>query len=207
MNDHAAALRHLREITVGPDACETLEIRRLVAGSRPGHSRNQQALREMPACKPVHHARRQPAVRRHSRSLRPCRGRGTAARRGAPATRGCRVQNSSGYQCRPISMPAGYRHRLHRKRSRNSRVPAANRSTRRRAVGQRKLIFRPHPGFSSAEMYLALVPKTVTSSASAICHRMRPSLKNGEPSNKTSVAPVASPLTSQFHIIQPQVVK
>ena len=31
--------------------------------------------------------------------------------------------------------------------------------------------------------------------------------ENGEPSNSTTVAPTASAPTSQFHIIQPQVVK
>jgi hypothetical protein len=54
---------------------------------------------------------------------------------------------------------------------------------------------------------LALVPKIVTRSSAAICHRAPASGWNGLPSNSTSVAPLASPLISQFHIIQPQVVK
>ena len=53
----------------------------------------------------------------------------------------------------------------------------------------------------------ALVPNTVSCSSCAIFHRTRPSSQNGAPSYSSSVASAASPLTSQFHIIQPQVVK
>ncbi len=56
-------------------------------------------------------------------------------------------------------------------------------------------------------MYLALVPKTSTRSRSARSQSTVGSGWNGEPSNRTSVSSTASPPTSQFHIIQPQVVK
>ena len=56
-------------------------------------------------------------------------------------------------------------------------------------------------------MYLALVPKMSTCSDSAMRHSTPGSGWNGEPSYSSSVAPLARPLTSQFHIIQPQVVK
>ena len=61
--------------------------------------------------------------------------------------------------------------------------------------------------FFCASMYLADVPKCVIRSASASSHRMRPRSMNGEPSYSSSVARDARPDTSQFHIIQPQVVK
>ncbi len=56
-------------------------------------------------------------------------------------------------------------------------------------------------------MYLALVPKTLISRSSAILHSTSASGWAGLPSYKTTVAPVVRLLTSQFHIIQPQVVK
>ncbi len=61
--------------------------------------------------------------------------------------------------------------------------------------------------FFCASMYFADVPKCVIFSLSANSHRMRPRSMNGEPSYSSSVERVASPVTSQFHIIQPQVVK
>ena len=56
--------------------------------------------------------------------------------------------------------------------------------------------------------YLALVPNTVM----PVCCAMRQSSEGsaggiGEPSYRTTVEPSASPDTSQFHIIHPQVVK
>ena len=63
------------------------------------------------------------------------------------------------------------------------------------------------PSFSSTARYLALVPNTVTRSASAMRHSCAGSGASGAPSYSTSVAPTASPDTSQFHIIHPQVVK
>ncbi len=62
------------------------------------------------------------------------------------------------------------------------------------------------PSFSASARYLALVPKTVTRSRSAMSHRMVGGA-SGAPSNNTTVAPTASEDTTQFHIIQPQVVK
>ena len=56
-------------------------------------------------------------------------------------------------------------------------------------------------------MNLALVPKWVMPSAWAYWNRMRQSGWNGEPSYSSTVARLASAETSQFHIIQPQVVK
>jgi len=53
---------------------------------------------------------------------------------------------------------------------------------------------------------LALVPNTVTRSAAAMSHRIEGGV-SGAPSYSTTVAPAASPETSQFHIIHPQVVK
>jgi hypothetical protein len=47
----------------------------------------------------------------------------------------------------------------------------------------------------------------VTFSSSAMRQRERGSGWKGEPSKRTTVAPAPRPLTSQFHIIQPQVVK
>ena len=54
---------------------------------------------------------------------------------------------------------------------------------------------------------MALVPKIVTRSSPAMRHSPAGSGWKGLPSYSTSVAPVASALISQFHIIQPQVVK
>ena len=56
-------------------------------------------------------------------------------------------------------------------------------------------------------MNLALVPKMLMPSLSMASRSSAPSCAKGEPSYSRSVAPDASPLTSQFHIIQPQVVK
>ena len=61
--------------------------------------------------------------------------------------------------------------------------------------------------FFCASMNCADVPKWVIRSSAANFHRMRPCWMNGDPSYSSSVAPEASPETSQFHIIQPQVVK
>ncbi len=61
--------------------------------------------------------------------------------------------------------------------------------------------------FSVAAMNFALVPKMVRRSSAARRHTAPGSGWNGEPSYSTMVVPVASALTSQFHIIQPQVVK
>jgi len=63
------------------------------------------------------------------------------------------------------------------------------------------------PNFSAADRYLALVPKMLRPSSSAMRHRMSCVGWNGEPSYSSSVAPTARLDTSQFHIIQPQVVK
>ncbi len=63
------------------------------------------------------------------------------------------------------------------------------------------------PSFSSAARYFGLVPKCVTRSRSAIRQSTSRSGANGEPSYSTSAQPRARPETSQFHIIQPQVVK
>ena len=62
------------------------------------------------------------------------------------------------------------------------------------------------PAFSSAAMNLALVPNTDMRSLSMASSSRAPSRAKGEPSYNTNVAPVARPDTSQFHIIQPQVV-
>ena len=63
------------------------------------------------------------------------------------------------------------------------------------------------PSFSSTARYLALVPNTDTRSAAAMRHKMPASGASGAPSYNTMVLPTASPDTSQFHIIHPQVVK
>ncbi len=63
------------------------------------------------------------------------------------------------------------------------------------------------PDLRTASRYLAEVPNTVTRSRSARSQSTRSLGWNGEPSKSTSVAPDASPVASQFHIIQPQVVK
>ena len=62
------------------------------------------------------------------------------------------------------------------------------------------------PAFLQASMYLALVPKILTRSRCARSHSTSGLAWNGEPSNRTKVSSTASPPTSQFHIIQPQVV-
>ena len=61
--------------------------------------------------------------------------------------------------------------------------------------------------FSVEAMNFALVPKTLIRSSDAIFQSAPGSGWNGDPSNSTTVAPVASTLASQFHIIQPVVVK
>ena len=76
-----------------------------------------------------------------------------------------------------------------------------------RKVERLKSSFGCIPVFFSASMYFAEVPKCVIFSADAKSHRMRPRCRNGEPSYSSSVAPDASPVASQFHIIQPHVVK
>jgi hypothetical protein len=63
------------------------------------------------------------------------------------------------------------------------------------------------PSFSAIARYFALVPKTVIRSSSAIDQRLSCSGANAAPSYSTTVAPTASELTSQFHIIHPHVVK
>jgi hypothetical protein len=61
--------------------------------------------------------------------------------------------------------------------------------------------------FSHAARKRGLVPKISTRSRSAMRQSTRGSGCSGEPSYNTTVAPIASPLISQFHIIQPHVVK
>ena len=56
-------------------------------------------------------------------------------------------------------------------------------------------------------MYFADTPSSVSRSRSARSNSTVGDGWNGLPSNSTIVAPLASTLTSQFHIIQPQVVK
>jgi hypothetical protein len=56
-------------------------------------------------------------------------------------------------------------------------------------------------------MYLADTPSIVTPTSSTRSKRASGPGWNGLPSNRTIVAPVDKPETSQFHIIQPQVVK
>jgi hypothetical protein len=56
-------------------------------------------------------------------------------------------------------------------------------------------------------MYFADVPKNVQRSAAAYSNNTAGEGWNGEPSKSISVAPDASAETSQFHIIQPSVVK
>ena len=55
--------------------------------------------------------------------------------------------------------------------------------------------------------YFALAPNCVTPASSASFHSTPPSGYSGEPSYRTTPAPDARPLTSQFHIIHPVVVK
>src|SRR3990167_8524501 len=62
------------------------------------------------------------------------------------------------------------------------------------------------PAFCRLAMYFALVPKILMFSRSAMSHSESTSGYVGEPSYSTMVAPSASADTSQFHIIQPQVV-
>src|SRR5690348_12422052 len=62
------------------------------------------------------------------------------------------------------------------------------------------------PIFAVASIHLALVPKMLMPTSSARFHSTLPSGCVGEPSYNTTVAPTASEDTSQFHIIQPQVV-
>ena len=63
------------------------------------------------------------------------------------------------------------------------------------------------PAFAHASRNFADVPKKVTPTSSARSKSRFASGYVGAPSNSTSVAPVASPDASQFHIIQPAVVK
>jgi hypothetical protein len=63
------------------------------------------------------------------------------------------------------------------------------------------------PALWTPSMNLAEVPNSVIDSASAKSKSTRPCAWNGEPSYSSSVASEASAVTSQFHIIQPQVVK
>ena len=62
------------------------------------------------------------------------------------------------------------------------------------------------PSFSVSASHFALVPNTVTRSDSTRFHRMDRPRSSGAPSYSTTVLPTASADTSQFHIIQPQVV-
>ena len=60
---------------------------------------------------------------------------------------------------------------------------------------------------SQCEILRALVPNTVMPSAAARSHSTAGRVGgSGAPSYSTMAAPVASAVTSQFHIIQPQVV-
>ena len=90
------------------------------------------------------------------------------------------------------------------------RVPAASRSRASARSGREIVGLAPAatPAFLQASMYLALVPKTVTRSARGhVPEHVAGSGWKGEPSNRISVSSTARPPTSQFHIIQPQVVK
>ncbi|MNP64270.1 hypothetical protein D3C76_1597530 [compost metagenome] len=62
------------------------------------------------------------------------------------------------------------------------------------------------PLLSRVARYLGLVPKTLMRSSSIRSIKRCGSGWNGEPSYSTTELPVASADTSQFHIIQPQVV-
>src|SRR5689334_49183 len=63
------------------------------------------------------------------------------------------------------------------------------------------------PAFETASMNRAEVPKSVISVSSANVKSVCGSGWNGEPSYRRIVPPHASTVTSQFHIIQPSVVK
>ena len=75
------------------------------------------------------------------------------------------------------------------------------------SVTRRWLRAGASPCLAAASRYLAEVPKWVPRSRANQSHSSWPSWANGLPSNSKSVASLARPLTSQFHIIQPQVVK
>ena len=63
------------------------------------------------------------------------------------------------------------------------------------------------PAFIAPSMNLALTPNSVTPQSSATSKSRAGLGWKGDPSYSTSDAPLASPATSQFHIIQPVVVK
>ena len=62
------------------------------------------------------------------------------------------------------------------------------------------------PAFFTLSMNFAEVPKNMAPSSCTKSNIRLPSGKNGEPSYSIRVASQASADTSQFHIIQPQVV-
>ncbi|MNN89604.1 hypothetical protein D3C81_2074420 [compost metagenome] len=62
------------------------------------------------------------------------------------------------------------------------------------------------PLLSRVARYLGLVPNTVMPSSSIRSIKRSASGWNGEPSYSTTALPTAIADTSQFHIIQPQVV-
>ena len=65
-----------------------------------------------------------------------------------------------------------------------------------------------NPSFSDSARYFALVPNTLTRSSAASVQSISGAEGGiGAPSYRTIVAPLASAVTSQFHIIHPQVVK
>ena len=63
------------------------------------------------------------------------------------------------------------------------------------------------PALCTASMYLADVPKRVIPASSAKSNSAAGAGCIGEPSHSSTVAPEPSAVTSQFHIIQPHVVK
>jgi hypothetical protein len=63
------------------------------------------------------------------------------------------------------------------------------------------------PALASASRYLADTPSRLMPSSSTRSNSRSGPGANGEPSYSTTVAPEASAETSQFHIIQPVVVK
>ena len=73
-------------------------------------------------------------------------------------------------------------------------------SSRLEAIGRR-------PALAAASMNFAEVPKSVMPVSSAKSKSAPGVGCIGEPSQSSSVASEASAVTSQFHIIQPQVVK
>ena len=198
-------------VAVAPDARESARSRRRGTSRRRGRSRSRPASTGTARCRRARPSRRRtglPVVVEHLDGH--ARARGTGSRRARPAASGCRATKQD-----TMSVPPEIDDRQHVLLDalvdvvEALRRPAASRS-RASCAARRGRASRAAraPTFCSASMYLADVPKmrhALRRRRSRTGHR--PSRDERRAVVEHSVAPGARPETSQFHIIQPQVVK